>query len=34
MAETSVKAIIDWKIISSDNILIGLLAHHYDELAI
>lgn len=34
IAEKYIKAIIDWKIISSDNILIALLAHHQDDLAI
>ena len=28
IAEKYIKAVIDWKIISTDNILVALLAHH------
>jgi hypothetical protein len=29
-----VKKVVEWKVISTDNILIALLAHHFDELAV
>lgn len=29
-----IKKICEWKVISTDNILIALLGHHLDELAI
>jgi hypothetical protein len=29
-----VKMVLDWKVISSDNILIALLSHHLDGLAV
>ena len=34
LADKYLKQVVDWKIISDDNILISLLAHHKDELAI
>lgn len=36
MKETfkKIKFIMDWRIISKDNILIALLSHHFDEIAI
>jgi hypothetical protein len=33
-AKKKLKEVLDWKIISNDNILIALLAHHIDDLAI
>ena len=29
-----VKKVVDWRVVSSDNILIALLAHHFDDLAV
>jgi hypothetical protein len=33
-AELSIIEIVDWRIISTDNILIALLAHNFDHIAI
>ena len=30
----NIKRVLEWKIISSDNVLIALLSHHFDEEAI
>jgi hypothetical protein len=32
--DEKVKKVVDWEVISQDNILIALLAHHFDELAV
>ena len=34
MALESIKNVLQWKVISKDNILVALLGHNYDELAI
>ena len=32
--ETRVKAVVEWRIINNDNILIALLSEHFDALAV
>lgn len=34
MALESIQNVLEWKVISKDNILVALLGHNYDELAI
>jgi hypothetical protein len=34
MAMESIKNVLEWKVISKDNILVALLAHNFDEFSI